>query len=317
VVLRKVLLGAGIALGLLLALVAAFAMLFSRTAMRVPRRAVTVPVGVPLDPRALRTVRIRAQDGITLDAWWIQPAIRHEACVIVLHGIGDSRTGSVGFAPIFLHAGYAVLLPDSRAHGESGGELVTYGLRERQDVIRWTSWLRSAGCSRIYGLGESFGGATLIQASPLELVFRALAVESAYSDLRSAAQYRLSAAMGPSVPFRDALARGLIASTLLFARLRYGFDFDRDSPLHAMAQTRTPILLIHGTADTQTPPSHSVALAAASPRARLWLVPGAGHCGAAAAAPHEFRDRILSWFAEHEPPRTLPERIPRPHRQNP
>jgi hypothetical protein len=37
-----------------------------------------------------------------------------------------------------LQQGYRVLLPDSRAHGESGGTLATYGLVERDDIHRWT-----------------------------------------------------------------------------------------------------------------------------------------------------------------------------------
>ena len=40
-------------------------------------------------------------------------------------------------------------------------------------------------------------------------------------------------------------------------------------------------------------------LAAANPRDQLWLVPNAGHTGAAAAEPEEFRRRVLTYFAEH------------------
>ena len=65
---------------------------------------------------------------------------------MVLHGIGDSRQGSAGFAPLFLDQGYSVLLPDSRGHGASGGELVTYGLWEKYDVLDWARWLRQHDC---------------------------------------------------------------------------------------------------------------------------------------------------------------------------
>jgi dipeptidyl aminopeptidase/acylaminoacyl peptidase len=102
-----------------------------------------------------------------------------------------------------------------------------------------------------------------------------------------------------SVPFRDAAARSLVSSVLLFARLRYGLDFDHHTPLKAITQTHTPILLIHGTEDHETPATHSIALAAASRKTTLWLVSGAGHCGASAASPVEFRNRVLKWFADH------------------
>ena len=83
------------------------------------------------------------------------------------------------------------------------------------------------------------------------------------------------------------------------ARLRYGFDFAQASPRAAISRTQTPILLIHGIEDQQTPASHSIAIAAANPATALWVVPGAGHTAAAASSPAEFRRRVLEWFAGH------------------
>jgi hypothetical protein len=83
------------------------------------------------------TVSIIARDHVNVSSWWIRPPKPNGNCVIVLHGIADSRAGSVGFAPMFLHEGYAVLAPDRRAHGASGGKFVTYGLLEKYDVIAW------------------------------------------------------------------------------------------------------------------------------------------------------------------------------------
>src|SRR5690242_13450487 len=69
-------------------------------------------------PNALN-VEVVANDNVRLVAWWLRPATPNGNCVIVLHGIADSRAGSAGFAPMFLTQGYGVLVPDSRAHGES------------------------------------------------------------------------------------------------------------------------------------------------------------------------------------------------------
>jgi uncharacterized protein len=51
-------------------------------------------------------------------------------------------------------------------------------------------------------------------------------------------------------------------------------------PLHTdkvVASIKSPLLLIHGAADTLIAPSHSVALKSIAPRAEVLLVPGAGH----------------------------------------
>jgi pimeloyl-ACP methyl ester carboxylesterase len=47
-----------------------------------------------------------------------------------------------------------------------------------------------------------------------------------------------------------------------------------DTPL---ARVRSPVLLLHGDRDELIPLSHSRALQAVAPRARLHVVPGAGH----------------------------------------
>jgi dipeptidyl aminopeptidase/acylaminoacyl peptidase len=86
---------------------------------------------------------------------------------------------------------------------------------------------------------------------------------------------------------------------MFYARIAYGLDFTQVSPINSIAQTATPILLIHGLADSRTPPENSERLARANPSDPLWLVPNAGHTGASAAAPENFRRRVLAWFATH------------------
>jgi len=99
----------------------------------------------------LETVTIRSTGGLRLAAWFLRPAAGNGGCVMILHGIGDTRAPALGLAPMFLEKGYAVLLPDSRGHGDSAGEAVSYGVTEKWDVIEWTVWLRAAGCRNIFG----------------------------------------------------------------------------------------------------------------------------------------------------------------------
>lgn len=256
-----------------------------------------VPRSGPGDaPPGYKDVAIRAADGVTLRAWFA-PAKQSEGnCVLVLHGIGDSRRGSAGFAPLFLENHYSVLMPDSRGHGSSGGELVTYGLLEKYDVLAWASWARAQHCDKLYGLGESLGGAILIQSAGLGSDFKAIAAECAYSDLRAIASYRVRQITG----LPEAIGGPLIIDTsMIYARLRYGLDLSQVSPVKTIAQARTPVLLIHGLLDTRTPYWHSQALEAANPHNSLWLVPGAGHTGANSANPQEFREKVLTWFQDH------------------
>jgi len=265
---------------------------FCRATLHVPRRLGPTPANAV-------SVSVLAVDKANLSAWWIRPSTSNGECVIVLHGIADSRLGSVGFAPMFLNAGYAVLLPDSRAHGASGGEFVTYGLLERYDVLAWAHWMRGAGCSKIYALGESLGASILIEAAAIEPAFAAIVAECPYADLRETAEYRMRQMLRIPDFAAVPIAKIVVSSGGLYARWVDGLNLLEVSPLSVIAQASSPILLIHGLNDFRTPPSNSEKLARANPRDRLWLVPNALHTGASAAEPVEFRRRVLAWFAEH------------------
>ncbi len=247
-----------------------------------------------------KTVTIRAADGAKLEGWFVAPSAKPTGrCVAVLHGIADSRLGAVGFAPMFLDEGYSVLLPDSRAHGSSGGEYVTYGLLEKRDVIEWTHWMRSEGCVEIYGLGESLGASILIQASAVEPVYRAIVAECPFADLKAAGEIRVQRILHMPGWLSKPIAWAIVASGVTYAKLRYGIDVSQVAPVTAMAQTRTPILLIHGLEDSRTPYWHSQQLAQANPSSVLWLVPHASHVRASSADPSGFRSRVLDWFGRH------------------
>jgi dipeptidyl aminopeptidase/acylaminoacyl peptidase len=252
----------------------------------------------PTPPNATE-VSIVAADQSTLRAWWLRPSNSNGNCVVVLHGIADSRVGSLGFAPMFLNEGYSALLPDSRAHGASGGRFVTYGLLEKYDVIAWTDWMKRTGCHNLYGLGESLGASILIQAAAVAPAFTAIVAESPYADLREIAEYRVRRMSRMPEFVAIPLAKAVVTSAVLYAKWADGLDLRQVSPVGAIAHESTPILLIHGTKDFRTPVSNSQRLARANPRNLLWLVPNAGHTGASAHAPEEFRGRVLGWFREH------------------
>ena len=233
---------------------------------------------------------IRAADGTPLDGWWLVPANFDGRAVIVCHGVADSAFGALGFALFFLRQGYAVLAPESRGHGESGG-LVTYGVLESADMLGWLARLKTAGVTAPFGFGESLGGAILIQSLARGARFRALVAECPYSGFESVADERVARVSGEPV------AHLLVSEGLLYARLRYGVDLRAARPDDAIKDAHCPILLIHGTADNETSPANSLRLAGANKLcAQLWLVPGAKHTGAYAADPSVFESRVAAWF---------------------
>ncbi len=138
----------------------------------------------------------------------------------------------------------------------------------------------------------------LIESLAVEPRFSAIVAESAYSSFERIARDRVAERLAFPQPFGRLLAAPPVWAGVLYARLRYGLDFREASPEVAIARSATPVLLIHGLNDTQTPPEHSRILAAKNPGSTtLWLVPGAEHTGAFGTAPQEFETRVLSFFA--------------------
>jgi len=252
----------------------------------------------------LQDVSIQAADGATLKGWYIHPRTFNGNAVILLHGITDNREGVAGYGKLLLEHGYAVLLPDARDHGESGGELATYGIKESDDTHRWVSWLYGHDAPQcVYGFGESYGAALMLQSLAVEQRYCAVAVESPFSSAREMSFERVSAPLHLQPWFGKTLGRPIIWSAMLYAQLRYGIDLLQPNPLDAVRNSSVPVLLIHGEDDHNISPHHSQLIAAAAPdHVQLWLVPHAGHTMAWAAAHAEFEQRLLGWFAAHAKP---------------
>jgi fermentation-respiration switch protein FrsA (DUF1100 family) len=246
---------------------------------------------------------IQAVDGAQLQAWYVRPAHPNGAAVILLHGIADSRLGVAGYTSMFLRHGYAVLLPDSRAHGASGGDFATYGVLERDDIRRWAAWLRpqTPGCEYLFG--ESMGAAIAIQASALTPEVCAVTAEASFASFREIANDRISQVTHLGLWFARTLGAPAREFALLYGIMRFHVNLADASPLTAIRSSHVPTLLICGTADDNIPMRHSLELfEAGASHSELWIVEGAAHTGAAAANPHLFEQRVLGWFGQHSQP---------------
>lgn len=256
------------------------------------------------DEAKLEPVSIQAADHVVLRAWYSVPAHENGKAVILLHGIGDNRGGVAGYGQVFLQHGYRVLLPDSRAHGESGGELATYGVKESDDIHRWVSWLYDRGATCVDGLGESMGAALLLESLAAEPRFCAVIADSGFATFRSVAYDREGYFMGlGKLGLERWFGRtiGLVPAEIgiRYAKWRYGVDLLAANPVDALRNSNVPVLLIHGDADINILPDQSRVLAQANPKAQFWLVHGAEHCGAVGKAPKEFWRRVLDFVGQH------------------
>ena len=157
---------------------------------------------------ALNDVALIAHDGAVLAAWSVSRPGPARGTVVVLHGIGDGRASQLPLAALLLSDGYRVLVPDARAHGASGGTMLTAGITEAVDLDGWVEWIRQQHPNEcIFAIGTSFGGATALQ-SLARTPYCAVVVEAPFASAYSMAFYWLGgrvplvvrwALMGPVV----------------------------------------------------------------------------------------------------------------------
>src|SRR6266436_2051220 len=103
---------------------------------------------------------VRASDGVILRGWKVRPPAPNGDWVLLYHGVSDNRTGDTGHAEILLRHGYSLVMMDSRAHGESGGDMATYGWKERYDSVAIANALYATESVHHFGaMGVSMGAA--------------------------------------------------------------------------------------------------------------------------------------------------------------
>jgi dipeptidyl aminopeptidase/acylaminoacyl peptidase len=182
--------------------------------------------------------------------------------------------------------------------------MATYGVKEAADVRLWFDWLQhSQTLHCIDGLGESMGAALVLQSLRTTPGFCAVVAESSFASFREASYDRLGEKLHAGAWAGRTSLRPVVEAGFVYARWKYGIDFDQASPETAVAASRVPVLLIHGLKDTNLPPRHSEEIQARSSFhnyiVELWEPVNSGHCGAAGVEPEEYERRVIGWFQSH------------------
>lgn len=219
-------------------------------------------------------ISIRAQDGKTLFARYYHVA-DGAPLQIQAHGY---RSWSIhdfsGGNRMAREMGHNVLLVDQRSHGKSEGNVITFGLLERYDLLAWVNYAveRFGKETPIFLSGISMGAATVLMCSALELPESVVGViaDCPYSSPKEIIQ---------KVCRDRGLPPGLAYPFLrLGARLYGGFCLSEEGPITAVRNAKVPVLVIHGEDDRFVPCDMSRRIREASPSGVLLeTFPGAGH----------------------------------------
>jgi fermentation-respiration switch protein FrsA (DUF1100 family) len=220
-------------------------------------------------------VTIQSFDGLTLCGKYYEfaPGAPIE---LMFHGYrGNADRDLCGGVQRCFTMGYSALVVDQRGAGKSGGKVITFGIKEHLDCLKWIEFAKKEWGEDISLIltGVSMGAATVLTAAarPLPKNVKAILADCGYTSAKEIIQVVISRMGLPVKPAYFLVKLG--------ARLFGRFNLEEISPREAMEHCTVPVIFFHGEADDFVPCSMSQDNynACHAPK-RIYTFPQAGHC---------------------------------------
>lgn len=146
------------------------------------------------------------------------------------------------------------LIVDQRTAGKSGGRVITFGIKESRDCLKWIDYIieNINKDAKIIITGISMGAATVTIAAGEKLppnVIAALA-DCGYTSPKAIIKKVIRDLKMPPKLMYPFIKLG--------AKIYGGFDLEKYSPIESMKKCTVPIIFIHGTGDDFVPYEMSV-----------------------------------------------------------
>ncbi len=238
---------------------------------------------------------IVSHDGLELAGYYIAAQAPTNKYALLVHGY---KAGPLAMADYALHyhdAGWNVLVPHHRAHGDSEGRYIGMGYLEHYDLLDWISRILAMDeDARIVLHGVSMGASTAMLATgapKLPANVEAAIADCGYSTVTEEFTHQLKEIFGlPAFP--------LIPATSLLTKLKADYSFADVDCVASVKRSSTPTLFIHGDEDDFVPfwMLDAVYAAAACSKEKL-VVEGAAHAKARETNPRLYWSTVDGFLA--------------------
>lgn len=249
-----------------------------------------------LDMRSLphEKVAITSFDGLKLTGKYFEfaPGAPIE---LMFHGYrGNAERDLSGGVERCFRLGRSVLLVDQRCSGGSQGNVISFGINEHKDCLRWLDFMteRFGPDTKIILTGISMGASTVMMMADKELPPNVMGILADCGF--SSAKDIIRVVIRDSMKLPPDLCYPFVK---LAARLFGHFDLEETSPVEALKQAKVPVIFFHGDTDDLVPCAMSRACYdACTSRKKLVVVPGAGHGLAYAVDPEGYLNALREFF---------------------
>ncbi len=238
-------------------------------------------------------VSITSKDGLRLHALWI-PNPSPKGTILLAHGYRSTRLVDFGLVFSFYHnLGFNILVPEQRSHGNSEGYYITFGVKESGDMMQWVNFHNeNYGPYQMILSGLSMGASTVMYMAdqPLPKNVRGIIADCGYTS-----PHAILSSVFRRVIHLPAAPTLWVAE--LFARIFAGFSFWGRDTKKSLANSKLPILMVHGTKDGFVPCEMTrQGYAACTSQKHLLLVEGAEHGVSFLINPTTYTDMVLDFL---------------------
>lgn len=194
-------------------------------------------------------VYVTVKDGLKLHGYWI-PAEEPRGTILLAHGYRSTILVDFGLAFAFYHAlGMNILVPHQRAHSQSEGRYITFGVKESEDMKCWIDYHnKTYGNIQMILSGLSMGASTVLYLADQNLPenVKCIIADCGFTSPKDILDkvYRsvVHLPSGPSLWAAD-----------LFARVFAGFSLTEKDTRDVLKKAKLPVLMIHGLSDDFVP----------------------------------------------------------------
>ena len=204
-----------------------------------------------LSQQKIEYVFIKSDDNLKLHATLLRSK-SNKNCVICFHGYTSKGLNDYGtISKFYIEQGFNMLIVDERAHGDSEGTYIGFGVLDRYDVVKWIEYaIKLFGNDvNIMLHGDSMGATTVLLASGLNLPknVKAIVADCGFTSAYDVFSHILKRDYHiPEFPIMNV--------TEIMTRKKAGYGYNDASTLDAVASTDIPILFVHGDKDDFVPP---------------------------------------------------------------
>jgi fermentation-respiration switch protein FrsA (DUF1100 family) len=247
---------------------------------------------------ALRDTFIVNAEGKRLHAYYIGAATPTPATAVIVHGYTDNAIRMMMIGYLYNHdLHYNVLLPELQYHGQSEGQSIQMGWKDRFDVMQWMNVANNlfGPHTQMVVHGISMGAATVMMLSgdPQQPFVKCFVEDCGYTSVWDEFSNELKS-MFYLPPFP------LLYTTSWLCEQKYGWDFKEASSLRQVAQCHLPMFFIHGDKDTYVPTWMVYSLYEAKPKPKeLWVVPGAIHAMSYKENKQEYTEKVRLFVEQY------------------